>query len=656
MLRRLGLDTAIIALFVGIPLAIEWITTPAPTERSLHIEAFRYGTSPAIVRANRGDQLHFTFSTRDTGHSFFLQDYRIDAKIAPTMEVVEVVDPLSLSKPPRRTRELSLTAGHPGILGSLASVSRFRCHVYCGPMHGFEQGDLVVRPNVLLWGSLGLLAAVMAMGIVRVVEDPPRRMPEAPPPIDIGKRAPWVESWLRWRPLQFLSTLPVLTGLVLIVLAGIVGTKVGGRNIAVMMTWAVWMPLLSLVLAPFGMRLWCLVCPLPAVGEYLQRGAFAEVRPAATSGRYGNRFQSLGLRWPQALRGPWIRLGVLVGLGSLSASLAGQPRWTAYLLLSLATVAVLTALVWELRGFCRYLCPVAAFLSLYSAVGRVMVRARDRAVCRACREKSCLRGNAHGWACPFGLYLPCVTGAADCGICTECFKTCPHDNVSLSWRRGAWSAHFSSYGEAWQAIVMLVLAMVYSLTVHAPWPAVRDTVNVVDKASWEQFAVYSILVASVALGVVPLIYALAVHLGGRVAGGVQRRTGGGDQKSSPTGELFKRTMPALIPLGLALWVAFFLPVVSTHFTFILTTLSDPFGWGWNLFGTAGMPWVQIWPSAVPWFQVVAILLGVVGSLRRGYGLWMEEIMEEEAALFGFAPTASLLCLQAAGMLVYFTHF
>jgi hypothetical protein len=212
---------------------------------------------------------------------------------------------------------------------------------------------------------------------------------------------------------------------------------------------------------------------------------------------------------------------------------------------------------------------------------------------------------------------------------------------------------------------MLTLAMVYSLTIHSPWPAVRDTVNVVDKASWSEFAFFAASMAALALTVVPLLFWLAVGWGNSLT----RRSNftpsapvpvlsaaDGMTLQAKTGEVFKRTMPALIPLGLGMWAAFFIPVVLTNSTFILYTLSDPFGWGWNLFGTAGMPWIQIWPSAVPWLQTVAVLMGVALGLRKGYHLWLDETMEKRVALSGFAPTAGLMGLSAASMLVYFTSF
>jgi len=664
MYHRTGIHLAIVLFCLGTALLLEWVSTPLPSEKKIHIEAFRYGTSPSIIRANRGDKLTLTFSTRDTGHSFFLQDYHIDAKISPSGELVEVRDPFHATLPPSYTREVHLKAGLSGLWGNLVSISRFRCHVYCGPMHGFEQGDLVVRPNWLFSGSLGLLGAIIIIGYLGIRWDTPWIHARSLSPIDLNGRYVFLNKLLKWRPLQFTTTIPVLAGLMVVLLAGLLGTKVGGRNIAVVLTWIVWISLLAIALIPLGGRIWCMICPLPVFGEYLQRGATTQVR-TNKEGRFGNRFFGMGKRWPPLLRGPWLRLILFMAVGTFSASLAGQPRWTAIIMLAMVMTAIVMSLLWELRSFCRFICPVASFISCYSAVGRLMVRNRHSKVCQACKGKPCLRGNTKGWACPYGLSVPGISTNMDCGICTECFKSCPYGNVSLAWRRGTWTDVFVNYGEAWQAIVLLVLAIVYSLTVHSPWWEMRDLVNVVDKASWTEFALYAAALWTVSLGAVPLIFWAAAGIGRWLQASDKqnhtRRAGNGagffkQFFGKSTGATFKRTMPALIPFGLALWAAFFVDTIMVNFTFILLSFSDPFGWGWDLFGTAGTPWVQIWPSGIPWIQAGLTLTGVVLSLRRGYWLWQNASAEKTAALKGFAPTAFILITLAVGMLIYFTNY
>ena len=65
-------------------------TAQSPKTRDIHIEAYRYGFSPSRIKANRGDRLRLTFSTRDTGQSFFFQDYDLHVSITPGDKLVSV--------------------------------------------------------------------------------------------------------------------------------------------------------------------------------------------------------------------------------------------------------------------------------------------------------------------------------------------------------------------------------------------------------------------------------------------------------------------------------------------------------------------------------------------------------------------------------------
>jgi hypothetical protein len=96
--------------------------------------------------------------------------------------------------------------------------------------------------------------------------------------------------------------------------------------------------------------------------------------------------------------------------------------------------------------------------------------------------------------------------------------------------------------------------------------------------------------------------------------------------------------------------------IMTNFSFVLLTFSDPFGWGWDIFGTAGMPWVQVWPSGIPWIQVGLTLIGLTFSLKKGYQKWLDSCAEYTNVLRGFIPTAFLIILLGAGMIVYFSNY
>ncbi|MDF1574766.1 MAG: hypothetical protein P1P86_06195 [Bacteroidales bacterium] len=119
-----------IVLILGlIPAIICQFFTREPVDRYIHIRNFRYGKDPAVIRCNRGDTLHLTFSSDDTGHSFFLEEFDIDLKVSPAVEEVTVFKTSDPSATPVITKELILVAGHPGILNYVISKSQYRCHV-----------------------------------------------------------------------------------------------------------------------------------------------------------------------------------------------------------------------------------------------------------------------------------------------------------------------------------------------------------------------------------------------------------------------------------------------------------------------------------------------------------------------------------------------
>jgi hypothetical protein len=172
---------------------------------------------------------------------------------------------------------------------------------------------------------------------------------------------------------------------------------------------------------------------------------------------------------------------------------------------------------------------------------------------------------------------------------------------------------------------------------------------------------YAAALWALALVVGPLVFWLASFLGAWLCHkGVSDILDGTPRQfpsfNAAAGRAFRQTMPAILPFGLALWAAFFVATLMANFTFILYTFSDPFGWGWDLLGTAGMPWLQLWPSGIPWIQAGLTLSGLALSLRKGHDLWRLMAAENRIALRGFAPTATVLIVVAAGMLLYFTNY
>lgn len=626
--------TAALVLIAG-ALAPVWVagsSTPPPRTRDVHIEAYRYGFSPSRIHVNRGDRLRLSFSTRDTGQSFFLQDYDLHVVITPGTRMVELQ---RLSRPgeaPELMDSVEFVAGLPGWRGWFFQKSTFRNHTYNGPLHGTERGDLVVSPNLLLHGGLGLLCAIPLAGLILL-----GRRPAAPASsrVNLFTLFPWLRNTVRAPSFPFILVLPMLAVFWFIVLAGLLGTKVAGRNAAPMLIWVVWLSALIIALVPLGGRIWCIVCPLPVIGEWWQRARLSRNRVTV---RVFGRL----LRWPSWLSNAWPRVLLFLLLGTFSTNLVMLPAATSWMLIGLVATAVAASFFPDQRLFCRYLCPINSYISIYATAGRVMVRPVDQQTCQACDEQFCLTGSAKGWGCPYGLCAGELDRNNDCGACMECVKTCAKGNVSLFWRTTAHDSRIADFGEAWQAIVMFTLGCLYCLINLGPWDWIRDSIDLVDKGNWGTFLLYATLVWVMCLGILPAIWHLLTKAGMALAG-----------LADNAQERFKATVAALIPAGLACWIAFALATFLSMWTFAGQSLSDPFNWGWNLLGMAGSAWHIPFSPGIPAMQVVCVLCGFVFAMGLLHRTWLQEQGTRREALMGAVPQGLFVWATSGGMIWFF---
>ena len=565
----------------------------------LTVEKFAF--SPPRVSVEAGDRVTFRIRSLDITHGFAVEGTGVDATILPGREV-----------------RVTVQAGRPGKI-------RYRCSVICGPLHPFMVGEIIVEPNRWpLWGG-GLMLVVGFLASAGLARPGMRR--------DLLRWRPL--GWLLTRrPFQFALIAPNLLVFTLIVLAGLVGTATGAMNVSTIFVWLAWWGLLVLVLIPLGGRAWCAMCPLPAPGEWLARGAIVERRM---------RGWGLGWPWPKALRNLWPAFGGLLLLVLFGLVVTTRPIVTAALLLGLAAVALVTHLLFERRVFCRYLCPVGGLLGVYALAAPIELRARDLDVCRACRDKPCFRGGA-GYPCPtFQFPGSGLMRNTYCLLCTECLKACPHDNLALSLRLFGADLRVSRGAradEAWIALLLLGTALAHSVIKLGPWGWIKSWANLDGPV---EFLFYSGLFLGAVLGVLPGLHLVAAWLSRALAGAPSLRLG----------KLFVAYAYALIPLSLAAWMAFTLAVVLPNLSYIPRVLSDPLGWGWDLFGTRETTWTWVPLGLLPWAQLGLLLAGLWGSVRAAREIVRDALGEAEAARRGLVPLAGFLGLLAWAFLALY---
>ncbi len=513
-------------------------------------------------------------------------------------------------------------------------------------MHAFEQGKLIILPNTLLVFSLGSLFGILFIWLVSVFRN-------AVPEIssndekagykDLLKKSGFLKGVATSRYTQATLTIITMVMIYIVILTSVFGTKVSGRNLGVLLMWAVWLFALVAIITPFFGRFWCTICPLPFFGDLIQRKSFFNPLKGKTRS-YNNKFSGLFLKWPDWLKNDWLRLLVFLVLATFSTTLVATPFISGITVLMLMIVPTIMSGIWELRAFCRYVCPVSVFVAPFSRVSTLSLRNKSQEVCNQCKPHYCENGNTNGWACPYGLNVGEIKENTDCGLCLECIRSCSYNNVSLFARPFASEMGTRNLSEAWMSMATFTISIIYSILYLGPWPVVRDYVNILDKHNWGLFGIYSLLMWTSVLIIIPGIIYFLSRLGLLMAG---IKVGAKD--------LFLEYAGSLLPFAMMNWIAFVIPMLFVNVTFIKQSISDPFGWGWDFFGTANTPWHQFLPQFVPWFQAFAVLIGLYLSLRniRRSGKFLD--LNQAQVLKVSLPISLFLSGAAAAMLFFFTN-
>ena len=241
-------------------------------------------------------------------------------------------------------------------------------------------------------------------------------------------RNPRVARLVRSRKFQFLLILPNQIIFWTVIFVGLLGTAVPGLNFGAAITWYVWFCLVCGMMVVVG-RAWCAMCPFGGFAEWVQRRTFWQ-RTQKTL--------SLGRKFPE----PLARLGFVLPVVSFllltwieeyfNIAGPGNPAATSFMVIGIVASALTFFLVFERRTFCRYICPLTSLIGTVGSMGAVAgFRTRDREVCLSCRTKDCMRGGDEGFGCPWYTWPGSADSNLYCGLCSECFKSCPEDNVGL---------------------------------------------------------------------------------------------------------------------------------------------------------------------------------------------------------------------------------
>ena len=251
-----------------------------------------------------------------------------------------------------------------------------------------------------------------------------------------------------------------------------------------------------------------------------------------------------------------------------------------------------------------------AFSVYFSILGRFApteVRVKTRQPCRNCDA--------------------CTEDARDCVGCYECFASARPEDREIDLRPPAVGLARAGRAPAGGTVfVILMLAGVaYDGLLATPL--------------WLEVVRLTSLSQTMGLFLMPLVF-LAVYIGfvkfSQVAGGDR----------VPLRRLAPAYVYTLVPIAIAYQVAHSYTYLLILGQAIIYHLSDPFGWGWDLFGTAGYEIrVGVVSAAFVWYsQVALIVIGHVLAVYLGHVVSLRFFGSPKQALRSQLPMLALMIL------------
>ena len=485
------------------------------------------------------------------------------------------------------------------------------------PVYAHGVGDRYDLPLPLSYFAAGGAAAValsfVIIGLVvkresRVVSYPRFNL----------LRYSWLESLLGGPLLWPVKTFSVFL-LGLVIAAAFAGTNLPEGNFSPAFVWIIWWVGTGFVVALFG-NLWALVNPWNISFAWFEANYGWAFR--------GRRF---GLGWELPSRwGVWPAVILFFCFAWVENAFAdsANPRdlgWmvAAYSILTWAGMFAFGRRDWLRRGEA-----FSVVFGLFARFSMTEVRVQSADHCRECPAKDCR--NEDG----------------ECIDCYDCFKVAREREFNLR-PPGVGLGNFAAIDRSMVALVMLVLA---SVTFDG-FSATPEWFNV-QTFFFEQFPgltykfLNGVLIANT-LGLIafPLgflgLYWVFCRLMAQAAG-----------EGPPPGVLMAGFALTLVPIALAYHYAHYLGYLLIQGQSIVPLASDPFGYGWDLFGTAAYETdIGVVNARFIWvFSVLAIVAGHIVAVFLAHIRAMRYYPARAVVMNSQLPMLGLMVLYTAASL------
>jgi hypothetical protein len=461
--------------------------------------------------------------------------------------------------------------------------------------HGFGERQDIPLP---FWLYLfGMNAVVLATFVMIALSFDERRAADWYPRRNLLQNRS-LRGLLAGRPfllgLRLLSTALFL----LVVLSGFFGEQEPERNFAPTFVWVVWWVGLGLFTAFVG-NVWPLINPWKILFGWADR-------LVRRLGR-GRDLQAR-LPYPSAL-GAWPAVTLYTGFVWVEVVYpeSSAPSSIALFVLLYSGITWTGMIVFGRDVWLRNGEAFSVFFDILARFAPTEVRVTDPEVCKGCGT--------------------CSTGAEECVNDYECFARAPQTKRELNLRPPAVGLGFA--GRESPDLTVFVLVVLASVT----YDSLLETplgVGLIGLSPLRQ---------TLGLLAMPLLF-LAAYLGfmklGQLAGG------GG----VPFGQFVTGYVYSLVPIAIVYQTAHYYTLLLAQGQAIIALVSDPFGWGWNIFGTAGYRVHSgIVDVAFVWYsQVAMIITGHVAAVYLAHVVALRLLQDPMRAARSQYPMAALMIL------------
>lgn len=396
---------------------------------------------------------------------------------------------------------------------------------------------------------------------------------------------------------------------VLLVGAGLVGNQHPMKNIAPTLVWVLWWIGLAFVSALAG-NLWALISPWETLFRWAEI-LYRRVNPRGALARRIPYPEALGV-WPGALlffAFAWVEL--VSDASAVPASLAIMTL--AYSAVTWLGMFLFGREVWRRRG--------EAFALAFGLLARFApteVRVVGPDVCAACG-------------------LGCRDRDGECIDCYECFARA--GPMRREWNVRPWAvglARSEAVSSSTMVFVLLLLSTVsFDGFLATPlWASVEDALYAALPAlGGGRLAA----VRTLGLAAFPALF-LGVYLA--VAWAMAAASG----RRFRAGELARTFVQSLVPIAIAYHLAHYLAFLVTQGQLIVPLASDPFGFGWDLLGTARYRMdIGVVGARFEWFTAVAaIVLGHIVAVYLAHLIALRVLGDRALAVKSQYPMLLLM--------------